>query len=67
MDKDANFLPRTSAAAFYMRSVTTLGRLREYFYSYLVKTVASNSKERYMNAEKYGLDKIYFGGCFIRG
>lgn len=21
----------------------------------------------YMNAEKYGLDKIYFGGCFIRG
>jgi hypothetical protein len=20
-----------------------------------------------MNAEKYGLDKIYFGGCFIRG
>jgi len=22
---------------------------------------------RYMNAEKYGLDRIYFGGCFIRG
>ncbi|KAI0049286.1 fumble [Auriscalpium vulgare] len=21
----------------------------------------------YMNAEKYGLDRIYFGGCFIRG
>lgn len=20
-----------------------------------------------MNAEKYGLDRIYFGGCFIRG
>ncbi|EUC64012.1 pantothenate kinase [Rhizoctonia solani AG-3 Rhs1AP] len=20
-----------------------------------------------MNAEKYGLKKIYFGGCFIRG
>lgn len=22
---------------------------------------------RYMNAEKYNLDRIYFGGCFIRG
>lgn len=22
---------------------------------------------RFMNAEKYGLDRIYFGGCFIRG
>jgi type II pantothenate kinase len=22
---------------------------------------------RYMNAEKYGLNRIYFGGCFIRG
>ena len=22
---------------------------------------------RYMNAEKYGLERIYFGGCFIRG
>lgn len=22
---------------------------------------------RYMNAEKYGLDRIYFGGYFIRG
>lgn len=22
---------------------------------------------RYMNAEKHGLDRIYFGGCFIRG
>lgn len=22
---------------------------------------------RYMNAEKYDLDRIYFGGCFIRG
>lgn len=22
---------------------------------------------RYMNAEKYGLDRIYFGGFFIRG
>lgn len=22
---------------------------------------------RYMNAAKYGLDKVYFGGCFIRG
>lgn len=21
----------------------------------------------YMNAEKYGLDRIYFGGCYIRG
>lgn len=21
----------------------------------------------YMNAEKYNLDRIYFGGCFIRG
>ena len=21
----------------------------------------------YMNAEKYGLERIYFGGCFIRG
>jgi len=21
----------------------------------------------FMNAEKYGLDRIYFGGCFIRG
>lgn len=20
-----------------------------------------------MNAEKYGLERIYFGGCFIRG
>ena len=23
--------------------------------------------DRYMNAEKYGLERIYFGGCFIRG
>ena len=22
---------------------------------------------RYMNAAKYGLDRVYFGGCFIRG
>lgn len=22
---------------------------------------------RYMNAEKYNLERIYFGGCFIRG
>ena len=22
---------------------------------------------RFMNAEKYGLNRIYFGGCFIRG
>jgi len=21
----------------------------------------------YMNAEKYNLERIYFGGCFIRG
>ena len=21
----------------------------------------------YMNAAKYGLDKVFFGGCFIRG
>ena len=25
------------------------------------------SNSRYMNAEKYNLDRIYFGGCFIRG
>lgn len=22
---------------------------------------------RYMNAAKYGLDRVFFGGCFIRG
>lgn len=27
----------------------------------------SEMLSRYMNAEKYGLDRIYFGGCFIRG
>lgn len=26
-----------------------------------------NRCPRYMNAEKYNLDRIYFGGCFIRG
>lgn len=26
-----------------------------------------HARYRYMNAEKYGLDRIYFGGCFIRG
>jgi len=24
-------------------------------------------KLRYMNAAKFGLDRVYFGGCFIRG
>jgi type II pantothenate kinase len=28
---------------------------------------ANTHTHRYMNAEKYGLDRIYFGGCFIRG
>ncbi len=28
---------------------------------------ALNSEHRYMNAEKYNLDRIYFGGYFIRG
>jgi len=23
--------------------------------------------DRYMNAAKYGLDRVFFGGCFIRG
>jgi hypothetical protein len=28
---------------------------------------SSPLSDSYMNAEKYGLDRIYFGGCFIRG
>ncbi|KAG6380782.1 fumble [Boletus reticuloceps] len=32
------------------------------------KEVSNNIGQiAYMNAEKYGLDRIYFGGCFIRG
>lgn len=31
------------------------------------KTNDSRLLYRYMNAEKYGLDRIYFGGYFIRG
>ena len=27
----------------------------------------NETDDRYMNAAKYGLDKVYFGGCFIRG
>ena len=27
----------------------------------------SYDASRFMNAEKYDLDRIYFGGCFIRG
>ena len=27
----------------------------------------SEADGRYMNAAKYGLDRVYFGGCFIRG
>ncbi|KAF8489751.1 type II pantothenate kinase [Gautieria morchelliformis] len=34
-------------------------------YTRLVTTLGKSRE--YMNAEKYGLDKIYFGGCFIRG
>jgi hypothetical protein len=27
----------------------------------------TDETDRYMNAEKYGLERIYFGGYFIRG
>ena len=33
----------------------------------LINVADLNKKNRYMNAEKYGLERIYFGGCFIRG
>jgi type II pantothenate kinase len=31
------------------------------------RVAAADEGTRYMNAEKYGLERIYFGGCFIRG
>jgi hypothetical protein len=33
----------------------------------LISYVTLSLCYRYMNAEKYNLDRIYFGGCFIRG
>jgi hypothetical protein len=28
---------------------------------------ARADRRRYMNAAKYGLDRVFFSGCFIRG
>lgn len=45
---------------------TTLARLRE-FLLFIHGERKLICLPRYMNAEKYNLDRIYFGGCFIRG
>ena len=49
---------------------TTLAKLREFLIFFVVKeekSIIFVYFGRYMNAEKYNLDRIYFGGCFIRG
>ena len=49
-----------------MLSVIILDRLREYCVS-SGRIQLTRSTFSYMNAEKHNLDRIYFGGCFIRG
>ena len=59
---------KTSAGVCSMQCRTTLDRLRAWWlFLELGLDFLTRLVSRYMNAEKYGLDRIYFGGCFIRG